>query len=57
MFTTLRARSSALRNAITTTDRAEINAKSDSLMLPTLVMVAAFIGVVVMAAVFRLLAG
>ena len=57
VFTTLRARSSALRNAITTTDRAEINAKSDSLMLPTLVMVAAFIGVVVMAAVFRLLAG
>lgn len=54
---TLRARSSALRNAITTTDRAEVNARSDSLMLPTLVMAAAFIGVVVMAAVFRLLAG
>lgn len=54
---TLRARSSALRNAITTAERAGINATSDSLMLPTLVMAAAFIGVVIMAAVFRLLAG
>lgn len=54
---TLRARSSALRNAITTADRADVNARSDSLMLPTLVMAAAFIGVVVMAAIFRLLAG
>jgi Flp pilus assembly protein TadB len=54
---TLRARSTALRNAITTAERADINAKSDSLMLPTLVMAAAFIGVVIMAAVFRLLAG
>lgn len=57
VVSTLRARSTALRNAITTADRAQVNARSDSLMLPTLLMAAAFIGVVVMAAVFRLLAG
>ena len=57
VFATLRARSSALRNAITTSDRAEVNAKSDRLMLPTLVMAAAFIGVVITPAIFRLFAG
>ena len=56
VFATLKARSSALRNAITTADRADVNARSDRLMLPTLVMAAAFIGVVIMAAVFRILA-
>ena len=56
MFATLKARSSALRTAITTADRAEVNARSDRLMLPTLAMAAAFIGVVIMAAVFRILA-
>ena len=56
VFATLKARSSALRNAITTADRAEVNARSDRLMLPTLVMAAAFIGVVIMAAIFRILA-
>jgi hypothetical protein len=57
VFATLRARSSALRNAITTADRAEVNARSDRLMLPTLVMAAAFIGVVVTPMIFRLFAG
>jgi Flp pilus assembly protein TadB len=57
VFATLRARSSALRNAITTSDRAAVNAKSDRLMLPTLVMAGAFIGVVITPAIFRLFAG
>ena len=57
VFATLRARSSALRNAITTSDRAAVNAKSDRLMLPTLVMAGAFIGVVIPPAIFRLFAG
>ncbi|MCW5952088.1 MAG: type II secretion system F family protein [Propionibacteriaceae bacterium] len=53
----LRERASELRTAITTTDRAEVNAKSERLVLPALVMAGSVVGAIVTPMIYRLLAG
>lgn len=53
----LRERASELRTAITTADRAEINAKSERLVLPALVMAGAVVGTIITPMIYRLLAG
>lgn len=54
---TLQARASELRTAITTADRAEVNAKSEQLVLPALVMAAAVIGLITAPMIYRLFVG
>lgn len=57
IYDTLRARSSALRNAMLTADQAQANRLGERMVFPQTLMAATFVAIIITPAFMRLLAG